>query len=215
MATLAAVRQTRNAVHRTCAICEPACSSGSDEAAPEQTERTPPQETTRVVDSRNFTKAELPELALQPADAPQGMRYTKVDSGQKTLLDVGIVLEDQVEQLRSFGFSGVYDATFDSQTTDVRLTERIWLFDDPEGAEQWFEKSRSEQQIYGFQEIEAPPLGQDSWAAQGNVGAAVVSYAFRMGNAVVVTSYSTQQEELDANDALAAAQKAEARLRAA
>ena len=71
------------------------------------------------------------------------------------------------------------------------------------------------QQLYGFEELASPPLGQDSWAAHGNVGAVVVTYAFRTANLVVVTSYSTQSQELSPDDALAAAQAAEARLEAA
>ncbi|MEX0673882.1 MAG: hypothetical protein WD067_03850, partial [Gaiellaceae bacterium] len=151
----------------------------------------------------------------QPSDAPAGMRYTKADSGPKTLLDVGIVLDDQVAQIQGMGIRGIYDATFDSKTTDVRLASRIWLFAEADGAERWFEKSRTESELYGFEQITVPRLGQDSWAARGNVGAAVVSYAFRTGNVVVVTTYSTQSQELSESDAIAAAQKAEARLRAA
>jgi hypothetical protein len=194
------------------ALAASACSSGSDTAADE---RPAAQETTPAAETHLFKKAELAKLALQPSDAPAGMRYTKVDSGPKTLLDVGIVLDDQVAQIRSLGIRGIYDATFDSKTTDVRLASRVWLFAEADGAERWFEKSRSESELYGFELITAPPLGEDSWAARGNVGAAVVSYAFRTGNVVVVTSYSTQSQELSESAALAAAQKAEARLRAA
>lgn len=196
------------------ALAATACSSGSDTAADEQP-TTAAQETTPAAETRHFTKAELAKLALQPSDAPKGMRYTKVDSGPKTLLDVGIVLDDQVAQIRGMGIRGIYDATFDSKTTDVRLASRIWLFAEPDGAERWFEKSRSESELYGFEQITAPSLGQDSWAARGNVGAMVVSYAFRTGNVVVVTTYSTQSQELSESAAIAAAQKAAARLQAA
>jgi len=194
------------------ALAASACSSGSDTAADESTTA---QETTPPAETRLFEKAELPKLALQPSDAPAGMRYIKADSGPMTLLDVGIVLDDQVAQIRGLGIRGIYDATFDSKTTDVRLASRIWLFAEADGAERWFEKSRSESELYGFEQITAPRLGQDSWAARGNVGAAVVSYAFRTANVVVVTTYSTQSQELSESDAIAAAQKAAARLRAA
>jgi hypothetical protein len=195
------------------ALAATACSSGSDTAAEEQPATTP--ETAPPAETRHFRKAELPELALQPSDAPAGMRYTKAESGPMTLLDVGIVLDDQVAQIRGMGIRGIYDATFDSKATDVRLASRIWLFAEADGALRWFEKSRSDQQLYGFEEITAPSLGQDSWAARGNVGALVLSYAFRTGNVVVVTTYSTQSQELSESDAIAAAQKAEARLLAA
>jgi hypothetical protein len=195
------------------ALAATACSSGSETAADEQPTTT--QETAPPAETRRFRKAELPKLALQPSDAPAGMRYTKVDSGPKTLLDVGIVLDDQVAQIRGMGIRGIYDATFDSKSTDVRLASRIWLFAEDEGAERWFEKSRSESELYGFEQITAPSLGQDSWAARGNVGAMVVSYAFRTSNVVVVTTYSTQSQELSDSDAIAAAQKAAARLQAA
>jgi hypothetical protein len=195
------------------ALAASACSSGSDTAADEQS--TTVQATTPAAETRHFTKAELPKLALQPSDAPAGMRHTKVESGPQTLLDVGIVLDDQVAQIRGMGIRGIYDAIFDSKTTDVRLASRIWLFAEVDGAERWFEKSRSETELYGFEQITAPRLGQDSWAARGNVGALVVSFAFRTSNVVVVTTYSTQSQELSDSDAIAAAQKAEARLRAA
>lgn len=195
------------------ALAASACSSGSDTAADEQS--TTAQETTPAVETRLFKKAELSKLALQPSDAPAGMRHTKVESGPQTLLDVGIVLDDQVAQIRGMGIRGIYDAIFDSKTTDVRLASRIWLFAEVNGAERWFEKSRSETELYGFEQITAPRLGQDSWAARGNVGALVVSFAFRTSNVVVVTTYSTQSQELSDSDAIAAAQKAEARLRAA
>ena len=195
------------------ALAASACSSGSDTAADEQPG--PPQETTPAPETARFTKAQLPKLALQPSDAPPGMRYTRPDSGRRTLFDVGIILDDQVSQIRGLGIRGIYDATFDSTKTDVRLASRIWLFAKPEGAVRWFEKSRSETELYGFEAITAPRLGEDSWAARGNVGAAVLSYAFRTSNVVVVTTYSTQSQQLSESAALAAAQKAEARLRAA
>jgi hypothetical protein len=195
------------------ALAASACSSGSDSA---EEQPGPPQDTTpAAAEKADFTKAQLPELALQPSDAPPGMRYTKPDSGRKTLFDVGIILEDQVAQIRGMGIQGIYDATFDSTSTDVRLASRIWLFKEPEGAVRWFEKSRSETELYGFEQITAPRLGADSWAARGNVGAAVISYAFRTSNVVVVTTYSTQSQELSESEAIAAAQKAEARLRRA
>lgn len=195
------------------AMAASACSSGSDSEAGKQPG--PPQQTTPAVETRNFTKAELPKIALQPSDAPAGMRYTKVESGRKSLFDVGIILEDQVAQIRGLGIEGIYDSTFDSTTTDVRLASRIWLFAKADGAERWFEKSRSDSELFGFEQITAPRLGQDSWAARGNVGAMVVTYAFRVGNAVVVTTYSTQSQELSESATLAAAQKAESRLRSA
>ena len=194
-----------------------AACSGSDDAAGDRQQPGPPQDTTpaptTTSEAPRFAKADLPKLALQPSDAPRGMRYTKPDSGKKTLFDVGIILDDQKAQIQGLGIQGIYDATFDSTTTDVRLASRIWLFAKPEGAVRWFEKSRSESELYGFEPITAPPLGEDSWAARGNVGAAVISYAFRSSNVVVVTTYSTQSQELSESDALAAAQKAEARLR--
>jgi hypothetical protein len=195
------------------ALAASACSSGSDTAADERP--TTAEETTPAAETRLFKQAELPTLVLQPSDAPAGMRYTKVESGPKTLLDAGIVLDDQVAQIRGMGFRGIYDATFDSKTTDVRLASRIWLFAEVDGAERWFEKSRNDSVLFGFEEISAPLLGEDSWAARGNVGALVISYAFRTGNVVVVTSYSTQSQELSESAALVAAQKAAARLRAA
>ena len=217
--TAAAVRVLAALVLIAASLAAAACSSGSGDAADQQQQPGPSQDTTPTPttssEAPRFAKADLPKLALQPADAPRGMRYTRPDSGRKTLFEVGIILDDQKAQIQGLGIQGIYDATFDSTTTDVRLASRLWLFAKPEGAVRWFEKSRSETELYGFEQITAPSLGEDSWAARGNVGAAVISYAFRTSNVVVVTTYSTQSQELSASDALAAAQKAEARLRRA
>ncbi|MEX2212083.1 MAG: hypothetical protein WD689_10025 [Gaiellaceae bacterium] len=194
------------------ALAAAGCSSGSESPAEEGAG--PAQDTTPTVSSRIYTKDELPKVALQPADAPSGMRYTKVDSGPRTPFDVGLILDEQVAEVRGFGLRGIFDVTFDSTTSDIRLTSRLWLFSEPSGAEGWLEKSRLEAELYQFQPITAPQLGDGrSWAARGNVGAEVISHAFRIGNLVVVTAYSTQSQQLSESLALAAAQKAAARVR--
>ena len=66
-----------------------------------------------------------------------------------------------------------------------------------------------------FEPLTSPSLGDDSWAAQGNLAAQVITYAFRRGNLVVVTSYTTQTEALSESAALAAAQRAADRLESA
>src|SRR5687767_9903757 len=68
-----------------------------------------------------YTRAQLPRLALQPSDAPSGMRYTRAESGRKTLFEVGIALDTQTRELRSLGFRAVYDAIFDRPNADLRL----------------------------------------------------------------------------------------------
>ena len=197
------------------ALTAAACNSGSDQAGqepipprPAATQQQPATQPSAPASSAHFTKRQLGRAALQPADAPNGMRYTRVDSGRKSLAQIGYIVDRQISQVRDLGFQAVYDATFDSTTTDVRLASRLWLFAKPEGAQKWLEKTAQDSQTYGFEPISAPPLGDDAWAGKGNVGADVITYAFRTGNLVVVTSYETQSEQLSQSAKLAAAEKA-------
>jgi len=195
------------------ALAVSACDSGSDSSADQ--EPGPGQDTTPVEpvgSGKHYTKAQLPQLALQPADAPRGMRYTKEASGRMSLADVGFILEEQLAEIRSLGVKGIFDSTFDARKTDLRLASRLWLFGDADAAQQWLEKTERDSQQFAFQPLTAPDLGEDSWAGRGNLAAEVVTYAFRAGNLVVVTSYTTQTEKLSESAALAAAQKAADRI---
>lgn len=167
---------------------------------------------------RVYTRSELPKLALQPSDAPKGMRYTKAESGRKTLLEVGVALNTQIRELRRFGFRAVYDAIFDSTSSqsDLRLATRTWLFRRPSGAERWLERTRGNSFAVALEPVPAPPLADGSWAARGNVGGSdIISHAFRAGNVVVLVTFSTQRVRLSEVDALAAARKAVRRVRGA
>jgi hypothetical protein len=191
-----------------------ACSSGSDSSADE--EPGPAQDTTpQAESSRRYTKAQLPKLALQPSDAPRGMRYTKQASGRMSLADVGFILDEQIAEVRALDVKGIFDATFDSTSSDLRLASRLWLFANADGARQWLEKTERDAEQFAFQPLTSPDLGSDSWGARGNLAAEVVTYAFREGNLVVVTSYTTQTEQLSESAALAAAQKAAERIASA
>jgi hypothetical protein len=196
------------------ALAATACSSGSDSSAEPQPG--PAQDTTPThQSSKHFTKAQLPKLALQPSDAPRGMRYTKADSGRMSLADVGFILKRQIAQVRALKLKGIYDATFDSKSSDLRLASRLWLFENADGAQRWLDKTERDAQQFAFEALSSPQLGDDSWAGYGNLAAQVITYAFRRGNLVVVTAYTTQTEELSQSAALAAAQKAAERLETA
>ena len=140
------------------------------------------------------------------------MHYVKEASGRQSLADVGFVLPSQISQLRKYKIKGIYDSTFDAEKTDLRLASRLWLFADDDGAKRWLEKTQNDAQQYAFQPLQAPRLGQESWGGYGNLAAQVVTYAFREGNVVVVTSYTTQTEEISQRAALDAAAKAAKRL---
>jgi hypothetical protein len=196
------------------ALAASACSPGSDSSAEEQPG--PSQDTTpQAGPSQHYTKAQLPALALQPSDAPRGMRFTKEASGRMSLADVGFILDEQVAEVQGLNLRGIYDVTFDSTSSDLRLASRLWLFANADGARRWLEKTERDSQQFAFQPLTAPELGDDSWAARGNLAAEVITYAFRAGNLVVVTSYTTQTEQLSESAALAAAQKAAGRLKRA
>jgi hypothetical protein len=195
------------------ALAGAAC-SGSDSQAQEQPG--PRQETATQPSpslAPHYTREELPKIALQPADRPRGLRYLKVDSGRRTLAQIGFVLDEQLKQVRGFGLRGIYDTTFVSKSGDLRLVERLWLFSAEKGAQSWLAKSEADSQAFGLTPITAPRIGEASWAARGNLGADLITYAFRIGNVVAVTAYTAQREELSESEALAAAQKAADRLR--
>ena len=194
------------------ALAASACSSGSDSSAEEQPG--PAQDTTSSAPAAHFTRDQLPRLALQPSDAPDGMRYTKEASGRMSLADVGFLIPSQINEVKNLKLRGIYDATFDAKkrTSDLRLASRLWLFADEDGARRWLDKTERDSQAFAFEALQTPPLGDDAWAGYGNLAAQVVTYAFRKGNLVVVTSYTTETEELSQQDALAAAEKAARRL---
>ena len=194
------------------ALAASACSSSNDSSAEEQPG--PAQDTTPTPSQAHFTKAQLPKVALQPSDAPDGMRYAKEVSGPQTLADVGFIVPSQITQVKNLDLKGIYDATFDAKKrkSDLRLASRLWLFADEDGAQRWLDKTERDSESFGFEALETPRLGDDGWAGYGNLAAQVVTYAFRKGNVVVVTSYSSETEELSQQDALAAAEKAAQRL---
>jgi hypothetical protein len=201
------------------------CADDDSDSAPEvpepttQTEATPPTTSppaaTVTEPERLFTRADLPNLALRPSDAPNGMRYTRQESGHKALADVGIALDTQVNELRALQFRAVYDSVFDTPAADLRLASRMWLFRRAGGANQWLERTRANSFAVALEPIQAPSLADGSWAARGNVGGSdVITHAFRSGNLVVVMTFSTQRRPLSEADALAAARRAVSRAQA-
>jgi hypothetical protein len=210
------------AVLLVAAGCADDDSDSAQEEVPEpttQTEVTPtvtsPPAATVTEPEQLFTRADLPKLALRPSDAPNGMRYTKQESGHKALADVGIALDTQINELRALQFRAVYDAVFDTPASDLRLAARLWLFKQTGGASRWLERTRANSFAVALEPIQAPSLADGSWAARGNVGGNdVITHAFRSGNLVVVMTFSTQRRPLSEADALAAAQRAASRARA-
>ena len=215
------------------ALVAAGCAGGDDDSATEEppaattptgeapAATAPPAGTTQAPatkEGRIFTRSELPRLALQPSDAPKGMRYTKAESGRKTLFEVGVALNTQIRELRGMGFRAVYDAIFDSTSaqSDLRLATRTWLFQRPSGAERWLERTRGNSFAVALAPVQSPPLADGSWAARGNVGGSdIISHAFRAGNVVVLVTFSTQRVRLSEADALAAARRAVTRVQRA
>jgi hypothetical protein len=198
------------------------CAGGDDdsdsarEESPGATTTAPSATTSDESADRVYARAELPRLALQPNDAPAGMRYTKVESGPKTFDEVGLLLDADIAEVRSLGLHAIYDVIFDSKRSDVRLASRLWLFRKAAGARSWLAKTENDAATFQFQRLAAPRLADGSWAARGNaVGSEVITHAFRAGNVVVVVSFSTQSRTLSESDALAATRKALTRVRQA
>jgi hypothetical protein len=202
------------------------CDTGSDsDSAGDQTATPPPSvappaatplapPATPTAPGPKFTPDQLSRLALQPSDAPRGMRYSRAESGRKTLDEIGVLLDTQTNELRALGYRAVYDSIFDATKSDLRLASRVWLFEETRGAERWLARTESNSLAVALQPISAPRLADDSWAAGGNLnGNDLITYAFRSGNVVVVQTLSTQSQRLAHADALAAAQKAATRVR--
>jgi hypothetical protein len=142
------------------------------------------------------------------------MRYSRSESGRKTLDEIGVLLDVQTKELRALGYRAVYDAFFDATKSDLRLASRVWLFEDARGAERWLARTESNSLAVALQPIAAPTLADGSWAAGGNLnGNDLITHAFRAGNVVVVQTLSTHTQKLAPDTALAAAQKAVTRLR--
>jgi hypothetical protein len=211
----------------TVALVAAGCDTGSDsdDSASEQPTTTtqpavtppattpPAQTAVPTQPERTYSTRQLSRLALQPTDAPRGMRYTKRESGRKTLDEIGVLLDTQTNELRRLGYRAVYDSIFDSIESDLRLASRLWLFEDVKGAERWLARTESNSLAVALQPISAPRLADDSWAAGGNLnGNDLITHAFRAGNVVVIQTLSTQSQALAPATALAAAQKAVTRV---
>jgi len=199
------------------AVTAAACNSGSSDSSAEQ-QRGPTQETTPqpTVSGHHFTKSELAHIVLQPSDAPPGMRYTRRESGPKTLDDLGFVLKADLKEINSLRIRGIRDVIFDSSNGRSRLSSRAWLFAQPKGASAWLEKSRNDAINFALEPLDSPSLADASWAARGSLtGVNVLTYAFRSEN-VVVTVSMLAPESTAATDstALAAAHRAVDRLQA-
>lgn len=186
---------------------------------PATTPEPPPPPAKPVKPWRNFTKEELPKIALQPKDAPADLAYLREASGPRRLEDI-FVLPEQIQEARSYGFVGQHEAVFASKSagSDRRVGQSIWLFEDRKGAKGWLAKAREDAAVAQFSPLDAPLLGDESWAARGIFQAAVgqgITHSFRLGNAVfTVLTYGDATPPSEA-EALAAAQAALARAKAA
>ncbi len=187
--------------------------------APPAAKPTPPLPVNVVVKpTRTYTRAELPRLALQQGNAPPDMRQIKSETGFQTLEQIGFILPRQLKQVRPYGFKAVYDSVFasTSKLSDRRVAERVWLFRNAKGASGWLAKSRADAASFEFDEIAARRLGEESWAARGLLrvgGGEVITYSFRLGNAVFVVTTYGQATPVTPEVARAAAEAALARAR--
>jgi hypothetical protein len=163
-----------------------------------------------------FTKDDLVRVALGPKSAPPGLVYLKEESGPKTLDAVGIVLPRQKRPLRSLGFVALHDSFFAARApnSDQRISQRIWLFKTRGGAKRWLEKTRGDSVALDFSPVDAPQLGDGSWAAGGLIqfgGGQAITHAFQLGNTVHTVSMYGDATPPSQVAALAAAKAALAR----
>jgi len=135
-----------------------------------------------------------------------------------SLDDAGLVLPSQTRPLRALGFLAMHDSIFVSKAsrTDQRVSQRIWLFKNRGGAMAWLQKTEDDSVSLQFSEVEAPVLGDGSWAAGGLIqvgGGQAITHAFRLGNAVHTVSMYGEVTPPTEEGALAAAQAALAKAR--
>jgi hypothetical protein len=135
-----------------------------------------------------------------------------------SLDDVGLILPSQTRPLRGLGFVALHDSIFLSKApgSDQRVSQRIWLFRNRGGAAAWLKKTLDDSTALQFSPLNAPTLGDESWAGQGLIqigGGQAITHAFRLGNTVhTVSMYGDVTPPTEAG-ALAAAQAALAKAR--
>jgi hypothetical protein len=156
---------------------------------------------------------------LQPRDAPADKKYVREESGPQTLASIGLVLPRQTKPVKSFGYVAVHDAVFALRSAPARqrVTERIWLMKSARGASGFLAKSKADAAAMQFVALDAPKLGDESWAARGIIaygaGGQVISHSFRLGNAVFLVTTYRVSTDVPTAAALAAAQAALKRAR--
>jgi hypothetical protein len=163
-------------------------------------------------------KADLSRIALGPKNAPPGLRFVKEESGPMSLDEAGIVLPAQTRPLQALGFLAMHDSIFVAKRpgSDQRISQRIWLFKNRGGATGWLQKTKDDSVQLQFAEVEAPVLGDESWAAGGLIqvgGGQAITHAFRLGNTVQTISMYGEGTPPNEAGALAAAQAALAKAR--
>ena len=209
------------------ALALPAAGCGGDSTAAEPEPPPPPPPTASpppappsppAKPSPTFAKADLPRIALAAKNAPPGLRYVKELSGPLTLDKSELVLPAQRRPLLSLGFRAMHDSIFTSKQpgTDQQVSQRIWLFKNRAGAMGWLQKTKNDAIQLQFAEVDAPVLGDDSWAAGGLIqvgGGQAITHAFQLGNTVhTVVMYGDRTPPSEAG-VLAAAQAALAKAR--
>jgi hypothetical protein len=128
------------------------------------------------------------------------------------------VLPSQRRPLTSLGFQAMHDSVFVAKQpgNDQRVSQRIWLFKNPGGADAWLQSTKEDAVQLQFATVDAPVLGDDSWAAGGLIqvgGGQAITHAFKLGNTVQTVSMYGDATPPNEAAALAAAQAALAKAR--
>jgi len=168
--------------------------------------------------SPTFVKADLSRIALGSKNAPPGLRFVKEESGPMSLADAGLMLPAHRRPLTALGYLAMHDSIFVAKRpgSDQRISQRIWLFKNRGGATGWLQKTEDDAVQLQFAEVEAPVLGDESWAAGGLIqvgGGQAITHAFQLGNTVQTVSMYGEATPPNEAGALAAAQAALAKAR--
>jgi hypothetical protein len=171
-------------------------------------------------DGGSIQVAQLKDLVLQPADVPAVFR--RFDEGRQVMADQpGGSRADPSRFGRQEGWKARYHRGGTNRTVGPLVIEsRADVFESADGAKDDFDAAKREKGGLGGQEVEAPELGEDSFAVtllQGTPRSGVRFYLlfWRTDNATASVLTNGFNRGMQLEDAVALARKQARRIEAA
>jgi hypothetical protein len=171
-------------------------------------------------DGATIEVAQLKDLVLQPADVPAAFR--RFDEGRQVMADSpGGSRADPARFGRQDGWKARYNRSGTRRTMGALVIEsRVDVFESADGAKDDFDAAKRERGGLSGQEVEAPDLGDDSFAVtllQGTPQSGVRFYLlfWRTENATASVLTNGFAHGMKLEDAVALARKQARRIEAA